>query len=286
MNIKRLVSCSAGVSLLSLLSVLVPSESANASFACGPHLATYKVRSLNGWPGAGVRCVRFNVQNEPGFIIWYGEGQWGSGTYRHVGVGYLASMGRARASASDIFGNGEDAMGDFRNSLNIVSSGGSIPRTMRVTGDWNEEWILEGDGIVQEYTSRLGPVNTCGQHLVESSVSDASGRRSGSGIRCGTVAFGGAWYGEGNWGGDIYAHLGYGTVDHAAGAFDICEPSKSRSCNAFNWGSLKTNNSIPGQPFPGCRRVSGAWSEIWNQRNSWTNFNGQYIRRPTENSCR
>lgn len=282
MKLKRLLSCSTGVSLLGLLFVLLPSKSASASFTCGSHLITYRVRSLSGVPGQGVRCVRFNVQNTPNFTIWYGEGYWGSGQYRHVGVGYLGG----KASASDIFGNGENAQGNFSGSLRIVSSGGNFPRTMRVTGAWNEEWILEDDRTVQEYTSRLKPVSTCGPHLEEFTVSDASGRRAGSGVRCSTIAYGGAWYGEGNWGGDTYAHLGYGAVDRSAGAFDICEPSKFRGCNAFNWGSINTANSIPGQPYTGCRRVSGAWNEIWNQRNSWENFNGQYRRRPATQSCR
>lgn len=248
-------------------------ESAQASYTCGPHLRTYSVRSLNGVSGRGVRCVMRNGG------AWFGEGYWGNVTYRHVGE-KLGNQGYA----GDIYGNGEVARGSFLKRGDLRFSGSwqdnNPSRRIRVTGAWNEEWILETDNTVQDYTSPLGAVNTCGPNFSQFRVSPGPGGGNVffKGIRC--VLFqlvsdgnlgGNVWYGEGVWGGTTYAHIGevvsFDRVYY--GAFDICEPSKFVACGAADFGRLTVrdingNHLTVGDPYTD-RVVTGAWNEIWTR---------------------
>jgi hypothetical protein len=252
------------VALFTVLSGLL-TESAYASYSCGPHLATYNVRSLGGASGQGVRCVRVIPDNQgnPVGFFWYGEGVWEGQPYRHIGQAFYSS---GNGTAGDIYGNGEAFDSFFNETLLISHSGESIPNRIQVTGAWNEEWTLEADNVVLEYTSTLGSVQNCGSSFeLPYTVRDTTGERAGEGIRCRLIATG-VWYGEGNWGGTTYAHIGslwdgYGN----AGAFDICEPSRFGFCNAFDWGSIVLDGT-PGGPGSGGFRVTGAWQEEWIPR--------------------
>jgi hypothetical protein len=250
-------------SVSSVLSVTFSAESAHASFSCGPYLATYRVSSLSGVSGQGVRCVQFlptrRLLPYPHFI-WYGEGYWENRKHRHVGDSYSFS-----GNAADIIGNGEDADGSFRDGDLIfeVDEQSSPPPTIRVTGAWNEVWTLDSSGVHSDYTSSLGSVNTCGPNFVEFNATDITGSKSGSGIRC-LLEGSAAWYGEGSWDGSTYSHLGYffnspGRI--VAGASDICEPSKFNFCNNFGWDSI-VMKVVRSTDFD----VTGAWSEYWQRR--------------------
>jgi hypothetical protein len=273
MGLIRFLFLSVSIALPSSLLTLLTQQAAIASFTCGPYLETYSVRSQNGTSGRGVRCVRFNVDSDSRRLIWYGEGYWGATRYRHIGERFADGT----ANAGDISGNGEDTNGVFLGSLRLRLSAGNPPRIITVTGAWDETWVLQRDNIVQRYTSRLEPVDSCGGlHFATFEVRDAARRRSGEGIRCVLQPVrGGVWYGAGDWNGFDYAHIGTGALDDSPdgmGAFDICEPSKFDFCNIFRQGLLEERD-VPGKPpSPRCIAVSGAWNEIWELINPASRF--------------
>ncbi|NJL51395.1 MAG: hypothetical protein HC930_02790 [Hydrococcus sp. SU_1_0] len=255
-----------GISLIGTMFAILPSGSANASFTCGPHLKTYRVTSTNGALG-GVRCVKFiNQQGRDGnflTFVWYGEGRWGNTDYRHVGSAAITeSTGKQVNYAADISGNGEGTNGIF-NRLFFRKS--SDWQTIQVSGDWDEIWTLTTNNVLQDYDSRLQPLNSCGKNFSRYVVTDANNQaNNGTGIRC--KAKNGVWYGEGNWNGSPYAHIGFSAYK-GIGASDICEPSRSRACGNFPIGSLKITGSTS-CILPEKLRVQGAWNEIWTNNPS------------------
>ncbi len=245
-------------SLGALLGAL-PTGNAYASFSCGPYMKTYRVRSLSGTPGQGVRCVKFVPHSvTPNLdFIWYGEGYWKNSKYRHVGEAYYDGT---NATAGELHSKGEIFDNYFPNSLVITRSGDRVPHTIRVTGAWNEEWILENDNIVEKYTSSFGSVESCGSSFERTySVRDPTGHRSGRGIRC-WLRGARTWYGAGDWDGSSYVHIGsLVSGSRASGAVDIC--NENTFCNTFDWGSI----IIIGQP-KGWLTITGAWNEEWIPR--------------------
>jgi hypothetical protein len=256
-----------GISSLSLILSITTAQPSQASFACGPHYKTYRVQSRNGAQGSGVRCLR-STPTVSLSGIWYGEGKWGNQTYRHIGA-TVGSMGEA----ADIHGNGETTDGSFPlKSLSFSSSGGPDHKVLRVTGAWNETWILETDGVVESYTSSLPPVSVCGRNFTQFQVRSTAGERGG--VRCVSKSPNtlGLWYGEGQWGGTPYLHLGQlimkgNTPQYFA--YDICEPSRSKACGAFqNNLRFSTDLFAPAVSDPFVKlviNVTGAWSEEWNK---------------------
>lgn len=230
--------------------------SQSSNFTCGPHLQTYVVTSLSQTPGEGIRCVKFS-EGQPGNpriprLAWYGEGIWNGATYRHVGHAFYRSSNLI-GYASDIHGNGENFNNNFPGNLQVQVVGGGS--TIRVTGAWNEEWKL----VSSTNYNPLPRLQTCGQYFDEYKVSDLTGSRQGSGLRC--VLREGArnttWFGNGNWGGSTYAHIGTRSFN-GYGASDICGPGFGPICNTFGWGSLRLTPVAP-RGFD----VTGAWSEKW-----------------------
>lgn len=262
----------------SLLYLQFSAESAQASFTCGPYMRTYRVTSLDGVPGLGVRCLLFlpPVQGLPNSrFVWYGEGYWGRTKYRHIGQ-YLAQLrGTAppgeqtyfNMGAVDISGNGEETGGVFPSGsmyseTNHQGPMSNIPPEIVIYRPWRERWTLERDNVVNDYTSPLGPVRTCGSNLVQFNVRDANGDRGGQGVRCG-MRDAPVWYGEGTWGNSRYAHLGYFANNSrlgAAAASDLCEPSRFNICNRFSMGSLQSSFISPTEVL-----MRGAWNEIWRR---------------------
>ncbi|UKO97933.1 hypothetical protein [Nostoc sp. UHCC 0870] len=225
----------------------------NQNFNCGPHLRTYVVTSLNGNQGDGIRCVKFS-EGKPGTrvprLAWYGEGNWSGSTYRHVGQAIYRGRNLV-GFASDIHGNGEYFNGDFPGNLSVQVLGGGS--RIRVTGAWNEEWQL----VRSTNYNPLPRPKTCGGYFDEYQVSSLSGS-NGDGLRC--FLRGGlkntTWFGNGNWGGSTYSHVGTRSVN-GYGAGDICDNNFGTFCNTFDWGSLNLT------PVPGGFDVTGAWSENW-----------------------
>ncbi|OUL35434.1 hypothetical protein BV372_11320 [Nostoc sp. T09] len=223
------------------------------SFSCAPHTQTYIVKPLDSRQGRGIRCVKLS-EGRPGTTIpklaWYGEGNWGGASYRHVGQAIYRGSNLV-GFASDIHGNGEDIHNNFPGNLRVQILNAS---TIRVTGAWNEEWQLVQS---TNYKSLPRP-KTCGSYFDEYKVSDLTGNRNGEGLRC-VLRVGSSnttWFGNGNWGGSTYSHIGTRSFN-GYGAGDICGNGFGPICNTFGWGSLKLN------PVTGGFDVTGAWSEKW-----------------------
>jgi hypothetical protein len=223
------------------------------NFTCGPQMRTYVVKPLDNRQGFGIRCVKFSA-GKPGNTIpriaWYGEGNWGGATYRHVGQAIYRNTSLV-GFASDIYGNGENINNNFPGNLKVqIVSGAKI----RVTGAWNEEWQLVNN---TNYKPLPRP-KTCGGYFDQYKVSDLTENRQGEGLRC-VLRVGPkntTWFGNGNWGGTTYSHLGTKSVN-GYGAGDICANGFGPICNNFSYGSLKLT------PVPGGFDVTGAWSEKW-----------------------
>ncbi|AFY31526.1 hypothetical protein [Calothrix sp. PCC 7507] len=222
------------------------------NFSCGPHLRTYVVKPLDNRQGFGIRCVKFS-EGRPETTIpkiaWYGEGNWGGSTYRHAGQAIYRGSNLV-GFASDIYGNGENINNNFPGNLRVEILGSTI----RVTGAWNEEWKL----VNATNYKPLSRPRTCGGYFDQYKVSDLTGNRQGEGLRC-VLRVGPqntTWFGNGNWGGSTYSHIGTKSFN-GYGAGDICATGLGPICNTFGYGSLKLT------PVSGGFDVTGAWSEKW-----------------------
>jgi hypothetical protein len=231
-------------------------------FTCGRHLVTYRVQSLHPRAGLGIRCVKLS-NGMAGYprLAWYGEGQWQGHTYRHVGHAFgSAQAGLLIGSASDIYGNGEAARGNFPETLRVqVLKQG---REIQVTGAWNERWIAVNQVAYQPLAA---PV-TCGSHFDEYRVVDAQGKRAGGGLRC-MLRVGAenmTWFGNGQWNGNFYSHLGTRS-QQGYGASDVCNPAFGSICNTFGDGSLHWQVVVRSR-WQQDAQVRGAWREDWYAR--------------------
>ncbi|WP_413173655.1 hypothetical protein [Anabaena azotica] len=226
-----------------------------SNFTCAPHLRTYIVKPLDNRQGFGIRCVKLS-EGKPGTTIprlaWYGEGNWGGAKYRHLGQAIYRGSNLI-GFASDIHGNGEDINNNFPGNIQIKILNSS---TIHVTGAWNEEWQL----VQSTNYKPLPRPTTCGDYLDEYKVSDLNGNRQGEGLRC-VLRIGPkntTWFGNGNWGGTTYSHIGTRS-SNGYGAGDICAAGFGPICNTFGYGSLNLT------PVTGGFDVTGAWSEKWRQ---------------------
>ena len=255
------------------------------AFKCGPGFATYSVKSLSGARGGGVRCVKFhNSETLDGKLVgayWYGEGQWNGKKYRHIGSTFKSRvcipvpLGGQHCNdfyhsvAADISGNGENSDNEFR-SLSLTSAQGG--ERIRVSGDWNEEWIREPSGHTSTYSSKLQPVANCGSHLVKAAVADANGSTaSGTGVRCLMVISEPGysevlWYGEGQWNGKKYRHLGFTSSSYGTAA-DICN-NPAYICGQTASDGLNVEREImpceANKEFQFKYFITGAWNELWS----------------------
>jgi hypothetical protein len=223
------------------------------SFSCARHLRTYVVKPLDNRTGLGIRCVKFSSgTSRTPKLAWYGEGNWGGATYRHVGQAVVKGS-KVVGYASDIYGNGENINNNFNGNLLVTIVN---PSTIRVTGAWNEEWQL----VNSTNYNPLPRPRTCGSYFDEYKVSDLNGNRQGSGLRC-VLRVGlknTTWFGNGNWGDATYSHIGTRS-SNGYGAGDICASGFGPVCNTFSYGSLKL------QAVSGGFNVTGAWSEKWRK---------------------
>jgi len=226
-----------------------------SKFTCDPHTITYVVKSLSNAAGKGIRCVKFsngNTRNRVPKIAWYGEGNWSGRNYRHVGQAFYRGRNLI-GFASDMYGNGEYFNGNFNGNLKLQFISGS---RIRVTGAWNEEWIP----VKSTSYKPLRRPKTCGKYFDQYKVSDLKGNRRGSGLRC-VLRVGRrniTWFGNGNWGGNTYSHIGT-RASKGYGASDICKSPFGPICNTFGYGSLKLN------PVANGFNVTGSWSEKWRK---------------------
>jgi hypothetical protein len=251
---------------------------ADGNFSCGPHLLTYTVRAGDNRLGVGVRCIKLQNLGGESQLIWYGEGQWQGQTYRHVGMATPGCADQPEdfcGDSADIHGNGESFNNIFPGkTIGVKASNGTwpAPNEIRVSGAWNEVWNKVS---TTNYTPLSRP-SMCGGNLDEYTASDPL--RSGSGIRCalrrGNPPYTTAWFGNGEWNGGTYSHLGIfqiarttsGTIGGGTGgASDICGPGFGQACNNFRVGSLRFSPVCEGRErtFQGFK-VQGSWREAWD----------------------
>jgi hypothetical protein len=228
-------------------------------FTCGKQTLTFSVKSLGDVAGTGIRCVKLPDNDRGLNFVWYGEGRWNGAPYRHIGYSVRDPDGTFNYSA-DIFGNGETAANFFRGNIDfrVVSGTWRSPREIQVTGAWNELWTLARSGL--KYDPLPAP-HTCGENLTQYTVRDLDRGRQGSGIRC--VLDNKVWFGNGQWDGGRYAHLGILSLDNTGRfgtgeANDLCGSNFGSACNRFGAGSLIFS---PGEPRG--MNVTGAWHEAW-----------------------
>ncbi len=242
------------------LPTLQPAAPVAQPFTCGPHLLTFTVRPLDNRQGVGIRCVKLSEgqpnQSRIPQLAWYGEGNWNGATYRHMGHAFYKGTNLI-GSASDIHGNGENINNNFPENLKVAVISGSwaLPNQIKVTGAWNEVWVR----VAAVKYSPLPRPKTCGEYFDQYSVSDLSGSRHGDGLRC-MLRVGRrntTWFGNGNWNGATYSHVGTLSFN-GYGAGDICSAPFGPVCNTFGWGSLRFSAVAP-RGFD----VTGAWNEKW-----------------------
>jgi hypothetical protein len=236
-----------------------------SAFTCGPHLLTFIVKSLPPVrQGNGVRCVEPNNSNNVRIpkLSWYGEGNWEGETYRHVGhaINSYATANSLQGFASDIHGNGEDANNNFDGNLRLelLSGTWNNPTKINILGAWNETW----ERVTSVRYNPLPRPKVCGEYFDQyTNVSDLGGTRSGDGLRC-VLKVGlpdTTWFGNGNWGGSTYSHLG-SKSHNGYGAGDICATPFGSICNNFGYGSLRFSRVSPDEV-----NVTGDWNEKWTR---------------------
>lgn len=245
------------------------------AFKCQSDFKTYTVYSSTGLNGSGVRCVKVKVigydpyNEHPIYgIYWYGEGKWNSTKYRHIGrATYRPDNITLNAIALDIYGNGESTS---HRTKNLRFNQKENFKEFVITGEWNERWVLEEDGISRKYSSSLPPVKKCGPNFTQYRVSDATGSTdSATGIRC--LAFKDndsllplLWYGEGEWSGNSYKH--YGSIIKkeiskpfaSAFSLDIC--NRVDICGHTESLTIKALRPINPRAL---YRITGDWNEYW-----------------------
>jgi hypothetical protein len=265
------------------------------NFKCGSDLLTYEVVSSDH---QGIRCVRYDPQDAELFV-WYGEGRRGQRTYRHVGIAFRggADIGTTGRAADMTTGNGEDFNNNVTGLVFVADGSWPRPSMITVTGSWNEQWNLRTDGV--NYYPLPMPTS-CGQNFAQYDVGSLGGVE-GSGLRCvlrtpgtqptqleeGSAPYQTAWFGNGNWQGRTYAHIGRLSIDRGdlgtgspAGtgrASDICDPHFGQICNSSPPDPLKFSyrdcrvGALPTE-FTGYS-VGGPWKERWTLPDNLTDCN-------------
>jgi len=237
MKLNKLIALCSLVLILPITSTFAKTPE---KISCGPYMDTYKPVSLSGEEGHGIRCVQFTdtanlkSKNNKGVIFaWYGEGIWGTNrTYRHLGHAFKTNnQGELKGYASDIWGNGEYADGNFPGNLNIKIVDKD---TIRVTGAWYEEWKKVTD--VNDWQWMKTPI-TCGDYM-DSDKTIHGSRVSGTKLIC-TLKIGQGKLGT--------TSVGFATLNGKSvsilitknskgqtGASSFCK--KAETCNNFSFG--------------------------------------------------
>jgi hypothetical protein len=232
------------------------------SFDAGPHVSCYRGVSRADGSFTGVRCVKFanlvHCPDIPGVaFVWYAEGP---GPSRHFGEAFIAADGELVAHAAPIVGNGERD-GEF---LRLRFTGS--PEKLTVTGDLDEVWTLVPDGVVPGYRPVARHIERTGPHLTEYQVRKVDGS-PGFGVRA--MLSSGSWLGAGRWLDLTYLHLGTYIGDPAGqvrfSASDIA--ATNFFCGLVPWGELTMRPDTAGD-----MRVTGVWSEMWQQRHAATGW--------------
>lgn len=252
--------------VVAALAVALPAAEARAT-DCGGNMVTYSVHYADGTPTNGIRCVVMPTERPAvgrGRVLWYGEGDWGNGNYRHIGVAWES---QGIGAATDIYGNGESLSGWSNNVQITFSDAGSPPAQIRVTGDWNEIW-RKVDSV--SWTPLPRPV-TCGPNSETYVASNLAGWQ-GLGIRCSPKNLDSAndriWYGAGDRDGLTFAHLGFFRLDNEWGGtgveYGLCGSGfAALSCDGSVSFSIDSSGSGFSNPWPAGMVLRGSLNELW-----------------------
>lgn len=245
--------------LVVALAVALPAAEARAS-ACGGNMITYAVFGPDMTPTNGIRCVAMPTSKPAvgrGRILWYGEGNWGAGNYRHIGSAW---EGQGIGGAADISGNGEPLWGKTSNLRVSFTDPASPPHEIVVKGDWNEIWRRTDDA---PWTLLPRPV-TCGPNYETYVVGNTAGWQGG-GIRClPKNSFDSTgdhpWLGFGDWNGSTYNTLGIRMSDGTVLGYGLCGLD-GKVCD----GNLSASSWATGA-WPWVRLdLSGGYRETWER---------------------
>lgn len=232
---------------------------ASGSFSCGPNTRTYAVTSLADGSFVGVRCVEFPDSGPPLSFAWYGEGSWGSETYRNAGKATANSDGvSATASSADLYGADDRNVFNGTIEIRVTTWSVGIPTEINVTGAWHEHWHYSP---TVAYTP-LPKTNICGDNFDQYLVGPLDKPSEVDGVRCVLPLGTGkdtVWYGFGRWGSDSYVHIGILYAGAAYGeSTDLCDPAFGNICNATGAYDLTFTHTGPHRIA-----VGGAWNELW-----------------------
>ncbi|WP_405496504.1 hypothetical protein [Streptomyces sp. NBC_00096] len=238
-------------------------------------MSCYRAVSADDGSLVGVRCVKFaNFLHCPDLsgvaFAWYAEGVEPTGPYRHFGEAFITASDHVRGDANTltghaagIVGNGEREEPFLRLRFDIPSPPSEVPARLVVSGDRQEEWTLQPDGVVPDYHPLARHIERTGPHLNEFAARKRDGT-PGFGVRA--MLSSGSWLGAGRWRDLTYLHIGtyiggqqgpvrFGASDIAAG-------------NSFSghvpWGELTIRAGA--EDGRSVRQVTGAWSETWQLR--------------------
>lgn len=252
----------AGASLLGTLALGGQrAAQASGSFSCGPHTWTYAVSNLSTQSFGGVRCVMYPDGGDPLSFAWYGEGDWGGHTYRHIGKAQSNGDGAtATASAADLAGGDDQNVYSGTIAIRVAAwqFGTNLPTEIDVTGVWWEHWSL----VPSVAYSQLPQITYCGNNVDQYLVAPPADHTAVIGLRCVLQLGPGqdtAWYGMGHWVSNNYTHIG---IMHGGQTFgeaaDLCDPNFGVYCNrVLNYGLTFAHVG------PHTLAVSGDWDEFW-----------------------
>ncbi len=258
---------------------------ARAAYTCGTGWTLYRAPS-------GIRCVKRSWDAGVGNYVWYGEGAFSNGKYRHIGwVSWDAAANQYRGSVVDIVGGGATFDNFIDGTFAIEPTSLDYPDSMYAT-TWGETWKRVSWNTAYDYTSTLTDAPTdCGPRFRNGSSPKLAKFRAydqgdsptsaSTGVRCAlrvTAPFGkwNVWYGAGSWrsraseGNDLapvpwgapqrYAHVGFRSSSSAYSQYDLCQGMAF--CHQ-RYGTLKLPTVFLPQTGNGHELSGGGLRELW-----------------------
>jgi hypothetical protein len=241
------------------------------NFKCGPGLYVYKAQTFNGTGvvGSGMRCVKYTTFSSGQLsFAWYGEGYDANCSYRILGHaafgGYqnppTNTVAIHKATAADIWGNGECRQTNHNSSLIATTAGGSALTTVKLSGSLTEVWTRVPS---MSYTPLPRP-SVCGNPIgltTYKAVDDIVGApKTGQGIRCVLNFYytNTTWFGNGWWYNPAFPYTeigtsfpgsgpgtGYGTSTIGGAGYGVWNVLRPYGSFTIAWGLGFANVSVP-----------------------------------------
>ncbi|MDF0675555.1 MAG: hypothetical protein P0120_14630 [Nitrospira sp.] len=202
-------------------------------------------------------------------FAWYGEGDWGEGTYRHVGYAFNSAE-LPHIGVADIFGNGEKFGNAYPpHTFDNTTDQTTIIRLKQIVGNWPAPNEIHLDGVWKEVWKRvdttsyqlLSKIKTCGQHFHEYHAQLLDPSITDRGVRC-VSKYGSVWFGSGKWGAKEYMHLGI--LDWGQDENGVFGPGEASDiCHRGSFCGVTPAQGIQFIRQGSDIRVGGAWNELW-----------------------